>query len=167
LAIAASVGFRAMQITPLRNRDGELLGFGSLYFRHPRKFLERDARVSLHYARLATEMIEVRRAEIARTEDDLHIRRLVRGLNEYGLFMLDPAGRIVIWNEGARRVTGFDVDEIIGKHFSALFEPHQFELEKPGEAVRRAVADGASRISHCAREKTARRIGLTLSSPAE
>jgi PAS domain S-box-containing protein len=141
-AIAASAGFRAMQITPLINRNGELLGFISTHFRQQRRFTERDARLSLHYARQAAEMIEAKRAETARTESDLHVRQVIKGLNEYAIFMLDPAGRVVIWNEGAERIAGIEAREIVGRHFSSLFEPHEVELEKPGEAMRVAVAEG-------------------------
>ena len=141
-AIAASAGFRAMQITPLINRNGELLGLVSTHFRQQRRFTERDARLSLLYARQAAEMMEAKRAEMARTESDLHVRQLIKGLNEYAIFMLDPAGRVIIWNEGAERIAGIEAREIVGRHFSSLFEPHELELEKPGEAIRLAVAEG-------------------------
>ena len=141
-AIAASAGFRAMQITPLINRNGELLGFVSTHFRQQHRFAERDARLPLHYARQAAEMMEAKRTEMARMESDRHARQLINGLNEYALFMLDPAGRVVVWNEGAERIADIEAREIVGRHFSSLFEPHELELEKPGEAMRLAVAEG-------------------------
>jgi PAS domain S-box-containing protein len=140
--VAASAGFRAMQFTPLIDRNGDLLGILSTHFRQPHRFTERDVRLSLLYARQAAEMIEHKRAGMALTESVRHVRQLVSGLSEYAIFMLDPAGRFVTWNEGAERIVGFDAQEMIGKHFSVVFEPHELELEKPGEAMRLAVAEG-------------------------
>jgi PAS domain S-box-containing protein len=141
-AIAASAGFRAMQITPLVNSNGDLLGFVSTHFRQQRRFTERDRRLSLYYARQAAEMIEVKRADMAKAKSDLHLSQLIKGLNDYAIFMLDPAGRVVVWNQGAERIAEIDEREIVGKHFSVFFHPDELKSEKPGEAMRRAVAEG-------------------------
>src|SRR5262245_44489815 len=45
---------------------------------------------------------------------------LVQGVKDYAIFMLDPQGRITTWNSGAEHIKGYDADEIIGEHFSAL-----------------------------------------------
>ena len=49
---------------------------------------------------------------------DEPFRRLVEGVADYAIFMLDPEGRVMSWNEGARRIKGYEAREIIGKHFS-------------------------------------------------
>ena len=46
------------------------------------------------------------------------------------------------WNKGAERIAGWEASEILGKHFSLLFEPQEREDEKSGEAMRCAVAEG-------------------------
>ena len=50
-------------------------------------------------------------------------RRLVEGIRDYAVFMLDPEGHVVSWNLGARRLKGYEADEIIGKHFSTFYPP--------------------------------------------
>ncbi|HEY5954812.1 MAG TPA: PAS domain S-box protein, partial [Terrimicrobiaceae bacterium] len=140
--IAASVGFRAMQITPLVSRAGMLLGFVSTHFRQQRRFTERDARLSLLYARQAAEMMQARQTEMARAKTDLHLRQLITGLNEQAILMLDPTGRVVIWNDGAERIAGLAASDVLGKHFSFLYEPQESGAERSGEAMRLAVANG-------------------------
>jgi PAS domain S-box-containing protein len=141
-AVAASAGFRAMQLTPLLNQNKEFIGLVSTHFRVQRQVSERETRYSRLYAAQAAETIERQRALTAQSERDLRLRQLIGGLNELGLFMLDPAGKVVSWNQGAERIAGWEASEILGKHFSLLFEPQEREEEKPGEAMRCAVAEG-------------------------
>jgi osomolarity two-component system sensor histidine kinase TcsA len=35
--------------------------------------------------------------------------------------MLSPDGNVLTWNEGAERITGYQADDIIGKHFSCFY----------------------------------------------
>ncbi|WP_135828351.1 PAS domain-containing sensor histidine kinase [Halorussus halobius] len=53
--------------------------------------------------------------------DRARFRSLVEAVDEYAIFMLDPEGRVVTWNEGASRIKGYDAEEIIGRHFSAFY----------------------------------------------
>ena len=141
-AVAASAGFRAMQLTPLINQNKDFIGLVSTHFRLQRQPSERETRYSRLYAAQAAETIEDQRALTAQSERDLRLRQLIDGLNELGLFMLDPAGKVVSWNKGAERIAGWEASEILGKHFSLLFEPQEREDEKSGEAMRCAVAEG-------------------------
>ncbi|MEP6764857.1 MAG: PAS domain S-box protein [Gemmatimonadaceae bacterium] len=52
---------------------------------------------------------------------DEQYRALVEGINDYGIFMLDPTGRILSWNAGAAIIKGYAAEEIIGKHFSQFY----------------------------------------------
>ncbi|WP_190816153.1 putative bifunctional diguanylate cyclase/phosphodiesterase [Saccharopolyspora pogona] len=47
---------------------------------------------------------------------------LAAGLQEYAFFVLDAAGRVDSWDDGAERIMGYRGEEIIGKHFS-VFSP--------------------------------------------
>jgi hypothetical protein len=48
---------------------------------------------------------------------------LIQSVRDYGIFMLDPDGRVASWNEGARRIKGYEAEEIIGRHFSVFYPP--------------------------------------------
>ena len=38
---------------------------------------------------------------------------LVDNVGEYGIFLLDPSGRVASWNSGARNINGYEPSEII------------------------------------------------------
>jgi len=141
-AIAASAGFRAVQSTPLFSRNGEPLGMISTHFRQPHRPPERDLRLTDLFARQAAEMIERKQAEKALMESDERFRHLIEGVKEYAIFMLDPDGRVITWNEGAERIKGYSGQEILGQHISVFYEPGDIELGKPDEALRFAIAEG-------------------------
>jgi PAS domain S-box-containing protein len=48
-------------------------------------------------------------------------RALVEQVEDYAMFILDLDGRVATWNRGAQRITQYRPEEIIGRHFSALF----------------------------------------------
>lgn len=69
-------------------------------------------------------------------------RRLVEGTREYAIFMLDPKGIVLSWNEGAEAVKGYLPEEIIGKHFSIFYPPEARESKWPDRELEMAERDG-------------------------
>ena len=67
---------------------------------------------------------------------------LVKGVLDYGIFMLDPGGYVSSWNAGAERIKGYRADEIIGRHFSVFYPPEDIAARKPHQELHAAVADG-------------------------
>jgi PAS domain S-box-containing protein len=58
-------------------------------------------------------------------ESDARFRLLVDAVKDYAIFMLDPKGHVVTWNEGAKRIKGYEASEIIGQHFSRFYDEPQ------------------------------------------
>jgi PAS domain S-box-containing protein len=75
-------------------------------------------------------------------EDGRIFRLLVESVRDYAIFMLDPAGRVVSWNLGARAIKGYSADEIVGQHFSRFYPQEQVERGWPDYELTRAAADG-------------------------
>src|SRR3712207_9338977 len=67
-------------------------------------------------------------------------RLLVQGAKDYAILMLSPDGRVRSWNEGARRILGYEEEEILGEHFSVFFTPEDRREGKPERPLRRAAA---------------------------
>ena len=67
---------------------------------------------------------------------------LVAGVIDYAIFMLDPTGTIVTWNEGAQRIKGYTADEVIGRHFSMFYPPDEVRNDKPGWELEVAKREG-------------------------
>ena len=60
---------------------------------------------------------------------DEQYRLIVHSIKDYAVFMLNPEGRILSWNEGARLIKGYTAPEVLGRSFD-IFYPKE------------AVADG-------------------------
>jgi PAS domain S-box-containing protein len=86
-------------------------------------------------------------AELKSNQEDLRhseeiFRLLVEGVRDYAIFMLGPDGRIVSWNEGAERIQGYDVSEVVGEHFSVFYTEEDVDRGLPGEELRVAAIEG-------------------------
>jgi PAS domain S-box-containing protein len=61
---------------------------------------------------------------VSKSDQIERYRLLVESIQDYAIFMLDPSGHVASWNAGARRLKGYEENEIIGKHFS-IFYPEE------------------------------------------
>jgi PAS domain S-box-containing protein len=80
----------------------------------------------------------------ALAESEEQISLLVDGVRDYAIFMLDPAGNVASWNQGAERIKGYRYEEIIGRHFSCFYTEEDILQGKPQRELERAAADGRS-----------------------
>src|SRR5689334_12469817 len=55
---------------------------------------------------------------------------LIESVQDYAIFMLDPAGNVATWNTGAQRIKGYRADEIIGSHFSRFYPAEDIRAGK-------------------------------------
>ena len=69
-------------------------------------------------------MTERKEAERALHDSEQNYRLLLRGARDYAIYMLDVEGRVRSWNDGARRLKGYEADEILGRHFR-IFLPEE------------------------------------------
>lgn len=76
-------------------------------------------------------------AEEALRESEERLRLVIDGVRDFGIFALDTDGRVVSWNAGAERISGYTADEVIGRHFS-MFYPEQTHDIKPMEELAQA-----------------------------
>ncbi|HEY5743837.1 MAG TPA: PAS domain S-box protein, partial [Terrimicrobiaceae bacterium] len=143
-ALAELAEFRALEFTPLTIDPAKVLGVITTFFRQSYRPSQRELRLTRLCAQQAARAIERENGEQTKKGDDLRLQRLFEGMNEYALFMLDAAGRVVLWSKSAEHVEGRDSKKILGKHFSTLYELSDIQLQKPGEALRVAAEEGRS-----------------------
>jgi PAS domain S-box-containing protein len=67
---------------------------------------------------------------------------LVESVTDYALYMLDPTGRIVSWNSGARRIKGYEGSEIIGRNFECFYSEPDRAAGVPAANLRTAALEG-------------------------
>ncbi len=73
--------------------------------------------------------LQHRNEELGKSEE--RFRLLVEAVKDYAIFMLDPEGTIVSWNEGARRLKGYEPSEILGSNFSRFYLPEDIRRQHP------------------------------------
>jgi PAS domain S-box-containing protein len=95
-------------ITAVRDENGELIGF----------------------LKVTRDLTERRHAEQMRLAQEHRFRLLVESAREYAIYMLDPSGLVMTWNEGAERIKGYRAEEIIGRHFSVFYPPEDVNVGK-------------------------------------
>lgn len=107
--------------TPIRDADGNVVG-------------------GINMLMDITERME---AEELRREEDLRYRTLVEHMKDYAIFRTDTLGVAMTWNEGVRRLFGFEEAEFIGRDVAHLiFLPEDVQLGVPQLELDQAAAIG-------------------------
>ena len=75
-------------------------------------------------------------------ESERRFRLLVEGVIDYAIYMLDPDGIITNWNAGAKRIKGYDAEEVLGRHFGMFYLPEDREAGLPERALQTARDKG-------------------------
>jgi PAS domain S-box-containing protein len=89
--------------------------------------------------------ISVRKtAEEALRQSEERLRLVVSNAMDYSILMLDLDGRVVSWNEGAERITGYRAEEIIGQNFSRFYLAEDVSNGKPAMELAQATGHGRS-----------------------
>lgn len=70
--------------------------------------------------------------------------QLVQSVVDYAIYMLDPTGHVVSWNAGAQRIKGYRAEEVIGRHFSLFFTPHDCADGRPERLLTQALEQGVA-----------------------
>lgn len=86
-----------------------------------------------------TEQVKRQAAEL--TETTTFLNSVLESAPDYAIAALDPDGRFLTWNEGARKVYGYAAEEMIGKRDLAALHPKE-DATRSRELLRTAERTG-------------------------
>lgn len=107
-------------ITRLTDSNGVIVGFG----------------------KVTRDLTERKKVEEALRRSEEQTRLMTESVRDYAIITLDPKGHVMSWNEGARRIKGYEASEIIGKHFSMFYVPEDAAAGNADYELREAALTG-------------------------
>jgi two-component system, chemotaxis family, CheB/CheR fusion protein len=94
------------------------------------------------FSKVTRDLTEKRRTEKELERREKRFRLMISGVRDYAIFMLDADCRIASWNEGARRLKGYEEEEILGKHFSIFYPPEDLAAGKVKREIEVVLREG-------------------------
>ncbi|MCF2502410.1 PAS domain S-box protein [Dyadobacter sp. CY107] len=88
---------------------------------------------------------ERKQMQIELMKSEERYRLMAEAVKDYSIFMLDPEGYIVTWNDGGRLIQGYTESEVLGKHFSIFYTATDLIDQKPERELEIARDMGAYR----------------------
>lgn len=82
------------------------------------------------FAKVTRDLSERKEAEERLIKSEERLRKMFEGIKDYAMILLDPEGNVTSWNEGARRINGYEAKEIIGKSFKAFYPEQDIQMGK-------------------------------------
>jgi PAS domain S-box-containing protein len=73
------------------------------------------------------DITERRQTEDALRRVEERYRVIVESVTDYAIYLLGPTGRVLSWNRGAERMTGYSEEEVLGRDFSLFYPPAEVE----------------------------------------
>jgi PAS domain S-box-containing protein len=89
------------------------------------------------------DVTERRAVEAQLNASEEQFRHLVQGVTDYAIYRIDAEGFVSSWNEGARRIKGYEPEEIIGEHFSRFYTDEDRERGDPERTLDIARREGS------------------------
>jgi PAS domain S-box-containing protein len=84
--------------------------------------------------------LQAKNEELRKTEERYH--KMIAEVQDYAIILLDTNGDIQNWNAGARKIKGYEEEEIIGKNFRLFYLPEDRANGLPERLIHEATQNG-------------------------
>jgi PAS domain S-box-containing protein len=75
-------------------------------------------------------------------ESEEKYHNMVEEVEDYAILLLDKEGHIQNWNKGAKKIKGYDTEEVIGKNFSIFYPENALNDKLPEKQLAKAIKNG-------------------------
>lgn len=122
-------------ITPRRDGEGKPVGF---------LLISKDISHELRFAEEIRKTKFFDNAIVGNAQEAVDfIANILESSTEYSVIGKDLDGKILLWNKGARRLYGYEPEEVVGRaNSSILHVPDDVEAGKPRELLEAALKNG-------------------------
>lgn len=117
-------GYASIALIPLRAR-GRIIGLLHLCDRSRNRFTLEAVEMLEDIARNLGEALLRKHAEMALFESEERLKHLVAAAQD-AIIMVDPGGRVSLWNQAAIRMLGYTEQEAIGQDLHHFIAPERF-----------------------------------------
>jgi PAS domain S-box-containing protein len=112
----------SVTISPIRDAEGRIVGA----------------------SKIARDVTHRRETEDALREGEARFRSTIRQIPDYAIFSTDPTGIIKNWNEGCKKVLGYDESSFVGMKALRLFVPEDIAAGVAEKELRHAAEHGTA-----------------------
>jgi len=75
-------------------------------------------------------------------QSEERFRLIVESLQDYAVFMMNPEGRVTLWNRGAEQMWGWEQNEVLGQSFARFYSAEDQAANQPDHTLPQTIAHG-------------------------
>jgi PAS domain S-box-containing protein len=76
--------------------------------------------------------------------EKLH-KQMIEEIQDYAIILMDIDGTILSWNQGAKKIKGYEESEILGQNFRIFYLPQDRQAGLPEQLIELAKKEGRAR----------------------
>ena len=136
-----AIGVKAIVCCPLVKGE-RLVAMMAVHHARPRDWLSDEVALVEEVVERSWAHIERVRDAAALREKDQRLKLLVENIKDYAVIICDLEGKVIEWQGGAERITGFTAAEAVGGGAEIIFTAEDRAAGRPEGEMNRAARDG-------------------------